>query len=217
MMCFKGAIFDVDGVLIDTTQIHFLSWREIFKKYNIDFTFDDFKEKIDGLPREKGIKKILPGVTYQEIKKIASQKQKYFINFLKKNKIKKIKGIKNFLMSLKQKKIKVAIASSSKNAKRNLIKVGLYFLFDIDAKGFEIKRGKPHPDIFLKAARLLKISPSDCVVFEDAQAGIDAAKKAGMKCIGIIRNKTKLRNADILIKDFSEINFKKINYLFKMK
>lgn len=216
-MNFKGAIFDVDGVLIDTAYIHFLSWREVFKRYNIDFTFDDFKKKIDGLPREKGIKKILPDVTNRELKRIAGQKQKYFISFLKKNKIKKIKGAKNFLISLKQKNIKIAIASSSKNAKRNLIKTGFYFLFDIDAKGSEIKRGKPHPDIFLKAARLLKIPPSDCVVFEDAQAGIDAAKKAGMKCIGIIRNKNKLRNADILIKDFSEINFKKIKYLFERK
>lgn len=216
-MAFKGAVFDVDGVLIDTAYIHFLSWKEVFKKYNIDFTFDDFKKKIDGLPREKGIEKILPCVTNQELKRIARQKQKYFIYFLKKNKIKKIKGAKKFLISLKQKNIKIAIASSSRNAKRNLMKTGLYFLFDIDANGSEIKRGKPHPDIFLKAAKLLKIPPSDCVVFEDSQAGIDAAKKAGMKCIGIIRNKNKLKNTDILIKDFSEINFKKIKYIFEKK
>ncbi len=214
-MPFRGAIFDVDGVLIDTAYIHFLSWREVFKNYGIDFTFKDFKEKIDGLPREKGILKILPDISKKELKKIALHKQKFFVKFLNKNKIKKIKGAKKFLISLKRKNIKIAIASSSKNAKRNLIKVGFYSLFDIDAKGSEIKRGKPFPDIFLKAAKMLKLQPGNCVVFEDAQAGIDAAKKAGMRCVGIIRNKNKLKNADILIKDFSEINYKKIKYLFE--
>ncbi|MCX7699206.1 MAG: beta-phosphoglucomutase family hydrolase [Candidatus Goldbacteria bacterium] len=214
-MPFKGAIFDVDGVLIDTANIHFLSWREVFKKYNIKFTFDDFKRKVDGLPREKGILKILPNIKKNELKKIAEQKQKYFINFLKKNKIKKIKGAKKFLISLKKQNIKIAIASSSKNAKRNLIKAGFYFMFDVDAEGFKIKRGKPYPDIFLKTAKLLKLNPADCVVFEDSQAGIDAAKRAGMKCIGVIKDNNKLKKADMFIKDFSEINIKKIKYLFK--
>jgi len=216
-MPFKGAIFDVDGVLIDTAYIHFLSWREVFKKYGIDFTFDDFKKRIDGLPREKGIIKVLPDVTNRQLKKIAAQKQKFFIKYLNKNEIKKIKGVKKFLVSLKRKNIKIAIASSSKNAKKNLIRIGFYSLFDIDAKGSEIKRGKPHPDIFLRATRLLKLQPYNCVVFEDAQAGIDAAKKAGMICVGVIRNKNKLKNADILIKDFSEINFNKIKCLFEKK
>ena len=95
--------------------------------------------------------------------------------------------------------------------------LSFYSLFDIDAKGSEIKRGKPHPDIFLRATKLLKLQPYNCVVFEDAQAGIDAAKKAGMICVGVIRNKNKLKNADILIKDFSEINFNKIKCLFEKK
>ncbi|MBP7791604.1 MAG: beta-phosphoglucomutase family hydrolase [Candidatus Goldbacteria bacterium] len=216
-MPFKGAIFDVDGVLIDTAYVHFLSWKEAFKKYNIDFTFKDFKSKIDGLPREKGIIKILPDITRQELHEVAEQKQKYFIKFLKKNKIKKIKGAKKFLISLKRENIKIAVASSSKNAKRNLIRTGLYCLFDADADGSEIKRGKPHPDIFLKAAKMLKLHPSVCVVFEDAQAGVDAAKEAGMKCVGIIRDKNKLKGADVLIKDFSEINVQKIKSIFERK
>jgi beta-phosphoglucomutase len=214
-MVFKGTIFDVDGVLIDTAYVHFLSWKEAFKRYNIDFTFNDFKSKIDGLPREKGIIKILPDITRQELHEVAEQKQEYFMEFLKKNKIKKIKGAKKFLISLKRENIKIAVASSSKNAKNNLIKAGLYHLFDADANGSEIKRGKPHPDIFLKAAKLLKLHPSDCVVFEDAQAGVDAAKKAGMKCVGITRNKDKLNGADILIEDFSGITVQKIKSIFE--
>lgn len=214
-MSFKGAIFDVDGVLIDTAYIHFLSWRNVFKKYNINFTFNDFKTKIDGLPREKGIIKILPDITSREVKKIAKEKQKYFIYFLNKSKVKKIKGAKKILFLLKKRKIKLAVASSSKNAKVNLIKSGFYSLFDIDAKGSEIKRGKPYPDIFLKASKMLKLKPEECVVFEDSQAGVDAAKNAGMRCIGIVKGKNKLKNADLLIKDFSEINIKKINDLFE--
>jgi len=216
-MSFKGAIFDVDGVLIDTAYIHFLSWREVFKKYNINFTFNDFKSKIDGLPRERGIIKILPNISDKEVKKIAKEKQKYFIYFLNKNKIKKIKGAKKILFLLKKSKIKLAIASSSKNAKINLLKSGFYHFFDIDAKGSEIKRGKPHPDIFLKAAKLLKLKPEECIVFEDAQAGVDAAKNAGMKCIGIVKDKNKLKNADLIIRDFSRITIKKINDLFERK
>ena len=213
-MRFKAAIFDVDGVIIDTAHIHHMAWKEVFKKYGINFTFLDFKKKIDGMPREKGIKKILPGIRKKDIEKESNNKQKYFEYYLEKNKVKVFKSTVNFIKKLRKTGYKTAMASSSKNAKPILKKLRYYRLFDADAEGAYIRKGKPFPDIFLCAAKRLKVKPSECVVFEDAVSGVKAAKKAGMKCIGVARGSHKLTGADIVVHDIREITTEDIKELF---
>ncbi len=215
-MEFKGAIFDVDGVIIDTAHIHHKSWKEVFKTYGINFTYNDFKNKIDGMPRGKGIKKILPGLAKSRVDRESANKQKYFESFLKKEKVKVFKSTINFIKKIKAQGYKAAMASSSRNAAPILKKLGYYSLFDADAEGAFIKKGKPYPDIFIKAAKELKCSPKECVVFEDAESGVEAAKKAGMKCVGINRTGPhSLRKADITVRDIREINTDIIKGLFK--
>ena len=110
---------------------------------------------------------------------------------------------------LKSNRIKIAAISSSKNCRYILKKTGLFRLFDIVLTSNDIKRGKPDPEIFLTAAGRMRVNSEDCVVFEDAFLGVEAAKRARMKCIGIDRqNKPeRLRKADIIVKDLAEINF----------
>ena len=212
---FKGAIFDVDGVIVDTAHIHHKSWEIVFKKYGINFTFKDFKSKVDGKPRAFGAKTILPEATDEEIRKICEEKQVYFERILKTGKIKVFKTTVDFIKMLKKKGIKLAMASSSKNAAPILKKVKIYPYFDAEVEGALLTKGKPHPDIFQIAAKKLKLKSSECIVFEDAQIGIDAAVNAKIKCAAINRDKSHLiTGADIRVSDFKQLSFKKIQDLF---
>ncbi len=217
-MRFRGAIFDVDGVVIDTAHIHHKSWEAVLKKYGMKFTYADFKNKVDGLPRAKGAEKILPHFSKKEIQGVFDEKQSYFAGFLEKEKIKVFRSTVSLIKKLKKHKIKIAMASSSRNAAGSLKKAGLFRHFDIDAEGAYVKRGKPHPDLFLRAAKRLKLPPGDCVVFEDAQIGLVAAKRAGMRSIGIKRDKkSRLKGADLIVKDLRQVTVKKIESIFHAK
>lgn len=214
-MKFKAAIFDVDGVIIDSAYIHFLAWREAFKKYGRSFTFSEFKRTIDGMPRWKGAAHIFPDFTSREIDEVCESKQRWFNVFIKKAKVKTFKSSVVLIKRLKKAGIKTAMASSSRNAKPLLQKIGAFKLFDVDAEGAFVKKGKPFPDIFLKAAKKLKAAPGECVVFEDAQNGIDAAKKARMACVAVSRDPShRLKHADITVTDLSKISLKKLDSLF---
>jgi beta-phosphoglucomutase len=216
-MPFKGAIFDVDGVIIDTAHIHHKSWEVVLKKYGIKFTYADFKSKVDGLPRAKGAARILPHFTKEQINHVFEEKQKYFLIFLNKEKIKVFHSTVALMKKLKKHGIKLAMASSSRNAANNLKKVGLFKHFHVDAEGAYVKRGKPFPDLFLKAAKKLKLKPEDCVVFEDAQIGLIAAKRAGMRSVGVKRDvNNKLKGADLIVKDLRQVNIAKLEKLFKL-
>lgn len=217
-MRFRGAIFDVDGVVIDTAHIHHKSWEAALKKYGIKFTYADFKNKIDGLPRAKGARRILPGFSKKQIQAVFEEKQEYFIKFLKKEKITVFKSTVSLIKKLKKNRVKIAMASSSRNAVGNLKKAGLYRYFDTDAEGAYVKRGKPYPDLFLKAAKRLKLPPEDCVVFEDAQIGLIAAKRAGMRSVGIKRDKkNRLSGSDLIVNDLKNVTIKKLEALFHKK
>lgn len=213
---FKGAIFDVDGVIIDTAHIHHKSWEKVLNKYGLKFTFRDFKNKIDGKPRAKGAKTLLPYLGDAEINRICDEKQINFSKFLENSKVKVFKSTVNFIKKLKKAGIKLAMASSSKNAKPILEKVKLYSLFDAEVKGANLKHGKPHPEIFLQAAKKLGLEPEECLVFEDAQIGIDAALRAKMKCVAINRDDSYIiKGANILVKDLKYLYMREIKNLFK--
>ena len=212
---FKGAIFDVDGVIVDTAGIHHKSWEIVFKKHGLTFTFKDFKTKIDGKPRAQGARTILPDISEDEIEKICAEKQLHFEKILNSGRIKVFKTTLSFIKLLKSRGIRLAMASSSRNAGAILKKVKIYPLFDAEVKGSELKRGKPYPEIFLSAALKLGLKPSECVVFEDTQIGIDAAVNGGIRCVAINRAGThRIKGADLRVKDFRELSFKKISGLF---
>ncbi len=213
-MTFKGAIFDIDGVVIATEKLHYKAWKKVFLEYGKKFTFNEFKNTIDGMPRDKGARFIFPDLNEKEINKICEKKQFYFNQISKTEKAQIYNDAVDFLKQLKAKKIKTAIATSSKNAVPILKKTGLFRYFDVDAEGAFLKKGKPAPDIFLKAADKLKLKPFECVVFEDSLNGIIAAKRAKMKCVAILRDGKKIKNADIIIKKFNKKTFEKINKLF---
>ena len=212
---FRGAIFDVDGVIVDTAHIHHKSWEKVFDKYGIKFTFADFKSKVDGKPRAKGAKTVLKDASDDEIMEVCDEKQRHFERILNTGKIKVFKTTVDFIKLLKKKGIRLAMASSSRNARPILKKVGVYPLFDAEVEGASLKKGKPFPDIFRLAAKRLKLKPDECIVFEDAQLGIDAAVNAKIRCVAINRDKShSIKGADLKVADFRHLSYKKIESLF---
>ena len=215
-MVLKGAIFDLDGVIVNTVPLHFKAWKAMFSDYKKDFTFEDYKNKVDGIPRIDGAKAILTDLSAEELEKAAAKKQIYFLQLLEKEGINVYESTVKLVKEFYAQQIKRAVISSSKNCLPILRKARLVDLFDVIITGNDISRGKPNPDIFLLAAQRLYLEPQECIVFEDAVLGVEAAKRAGMKCIGIDRynNPQRLSKADYIVKDLSELNAQKIKEIF---
>lgn len=213
---FKAAIFDLDGVVVDTVPLHFSAWKRMFSEYGVNFTFEDYKKKVDGIPRVDGARAILKGLSEEGIKKASNRKQKYFLQNIQKIQIPVHKTTLKLIKELRSKGIRIAIISSSKNCSLILNKTGLYPLIDVKVDGNDIIKGKPDPQIFLLACEKLGMEPGECIVFEDALLGVTAAKRARMKCVGIDRHNDpdRLRNADIIVKDLGEINYERLLQLF---
>ena len=214
-MPLKGVIFDMDGVVVNTVPLHFKAWKKMFSGYGKKFTFKDYELKVDGIPRINGARAILPELSEEELEKAASKKQKYLLEFLKKDGVKAYRDAVYLIKSLKTNKIKRAIISSSKNCLYILKKAKVNKLFDVIITGDDTKRGKPHPDIFLLAARRLGLKAEECVVIEDAVLGIIAAKRAKMKVVGIDRygKPARLKEADLTVNNLKKSPLSKLERL----
>lgn len=204
----KGFIFDLDGVIVDTAKYHYLAWKKIANDLGFDFSEQE-NEQLKGVSRVKSLE-ILLGIgsiskTKEEQAKLAKQKNELYLQLIEKlNSDDLLSGSKDFVSEAKDKVIKIALGSASKNAAYILRKLGIAHLFDARVDGTMVSKAKPDPEVFTKAAKLLGLDPANCVVFEDAQAGIDAAKNAGMKCVGI-GDKNVLKGADIVVTGLDQI------------
>jgi len=185
----KACIFDLDGVIVDTAKYHYLAWKVIAQKLNFDFTEID-NERLKGVSRMESLDILLSigniNLSQSEKEIIAEQKNNLYIDYINNMKPDEIlPGAKEFIELVRSFGILTALGSASKNTGIILEKLNLAPLFDAIIDGNCVLNTKPNPEVFLKAAERLKVSPTDCVVFEDAAAGVIAAKAAGMKCVGI--------------------------------
>jgi len=188
-MVFRGCIFDLDGVIVDTARYHFLAWKKLADKLGIPFTEED-NEALKGVSRIQSLETILEmgGKQASDAEKVefASMKNLWFVDYLKNMTRKEtLDGVLTFLDDLEKNGIRKAIGSASKNARLALENIGLIDRFDKVIDGTMVSRAKPDPEVFLLAAEGLGLQPEECIVFEDAVAGIAAAHNGNMKCIGI--------------------------------
>lgn len=202
-------IFDLDGVIVNTSVHHFRAWQQIAKQLGIEFSEND-NQKLKGISREDSLNTLLEignqKISDAEFKKLLDLKNSIYldlINGLDKTAV--LPSVTEKLNFLKYSAYKIALASSSKNAKTVLNRIGLNDYFDAVIDGNRITKPKPDPEIFLTAAKLTESNAENCTVFEDAFAGISAAKEAGMLAIGI-GNKEDLYNADYVFEDFGQIS-----------
>jgi len=183
----KAVIFDLDGVITDTSEYHYQAWKRLADEERIPFSRDD-NDKLRGVSRKECLKILLNGkqVSAEKFQEMMDRKNKYYVELLKQMTSKNIlSGAKKLVLEIKRRGIKTAIASVSKNTKTVLQGTGIEDLFNVIADGYSVKNTKPAPDLFLFAAKELGVKPEDCAVVEDAEAGIEAALAGNMLPIGI--------------------------------
>jgi beta-phosphoglucomutase family hydrolase len=214
----EAVIWDLDGVIADTVEYHYQAWRDVFKERGVDYRKTDFMpyfgRRHDTIIKAALGDKLLP----EELDAINEEKQRNFRRRVEEN-IVPMPGAIALIKSLHEHRIKSAIASSAvpENIEIILRGLGIADCFWAVVHGMEVKEGKPSPQIFLLAAKKLKLKPSNCVVIEDAIAGVAAARRAGMKCIAVTNSHTKeaLKDADLIVDSLGEIGVSDLARLFK--
>mgnify|MGYP001063701097 FL=1 len=216
-MSLKACIYDLDGVITDTAKYHYQSWKWVADQLEYHLT-EKQNQKLKGVGRKESLEKI---IKWSGNRISEADKQRYL---LKKNAMylefidtmtpyEVFPGFKEFNDAAKVQGIKVAIGSSSRNAIRIIDKLDLVLEFHAIVDGGMTENSKPEPDIFLLAAEKLQCDPSECLVIEDSQAGLTAAKKAGMKSILYGEDKG-LKGAHLQIDDWSKADLEKFKTLF---
>ena len=204
-----GFIFDLDGVIVDTAKYHYLAWKKLADELGIPFTEED-NENFKGVSRRRCLEILLEmgniQVTQDQFDGWLQEKNEDYLSYIAKmDESEILPDVVKVLSFLKDQDIPMALGSASKNAKPILEKVKLLSYFDTLVDGNKVSKAKPDPEVFVIAANNLGVEPQNCVVFEDALAGIEAANTAGMISVGI-GNPDILTEADFNFTDFTEIN-----------
>lgn len=204
----KAFLFDLDGVIVETAGFHYQAWRQLAQDLGFDIS-EEFNEGLKGISRMESLDLILAhgGVELSEEQKLAlavTKNENYLTLVSQMTPDNILPGVHDFFNQIKETDIKIGLGSVSKNAKMILERVGLLQEFDAIIDGTKISRSKPDPEVFLNGAAELGFLPSECIVFEDAVAGVEAGKRAGMKVVGIGKAEV-LTKADIVLAGFEGI------------
>ena len=198
----RAAIFDLDGVIVDTAKYHYLAWKRLAREYGFDFTELD-NERLKGVSRVRSMEILLEigGLTLEELKKKRWPRKRTngtLTIFNAWMPLRSCPAPRNICRSFEPKVSRPRLGSASKNSPLILERLRISNLFDAVIDGNKVSKAKPDPEVFLRAAEALGIPATSCVVFEDAEAGIQAALRAGMGAVGI-GSPSQLKEADIII------------------
>lgn len=211
----KAIIFDLDGVIVDTAHFHYLAWKKLAAEVGITLTLED-NERLKGVSRMKSLEIILEigkvnHLSFAEKQEMAEKKNTWFLELVDQMTPQDIfPGVKELIESFRRNTYYIALASSSKNANRVLELLQIRQLFDVVVDGTMITNSKPDPEIFLLAAKTLQCSPAECLVFEDAEAGVEAAVAAGMRCVGV-GSPAQLKKASVIVQRTADFNPEEVN------
>ncbi len=216
MNSIKACIFDLDGVIVDTAVYHYKAWKRLANSLGFDFT-EEQNEKLKGVSRVRSLELILQwgGITKtaaeQEV--LATEKNTWYVEMISHMKPDEIlPGAKEFVQACRDAGIKTALGSASKNSMMILEKIGMVDLFDAIIDGNKVSKAKPDPEVFLKGAEAVGVTPAGCVVFEDAIAGIEAAIAGGMKAVGI-GSPDVLTEANLVISGLDKMSIEQLDTL----
>lgn len=205
----KACIFDLDGVIVDTAKYHFVAWKKLANELGFDFD-EAFNEKLKGVSRVESLNLILAKggieLSPDEKEDWAARKNDWYLEYIKQMTSDEIlPGVLAFLRACRQKGYKVALGSASKNAPTILERIGLMEYFDVIIDGNKTTRSKPDPEVFLLGAQALNCAPEECIVFEDAEKGIEAALAGGFFAVGVGTTE-QLPEAQLVIPGFEGID-----------
>lgn len=213
-----AALFDMDGVLINNIRFHFKAYQVMVKPLGLKVSYAEFLRNISGRKNIVNFEYVLKRkLTQDEARHLAEKKEAIYRKLYRPH-IKPVAGLMKFLQTLKREKVPVVLATfgPAKNVNFIFRSLGLRKYFPKVLNSSHVKDGKPHPQIYLKAARLAKTTPANCLVFEDAFNGIEAAKRAGMKVVGVSTShvRSDLKHTDLVIKNFSGLTVARLQNLF---
>lgn len=213
----KACLFDLDGVIVDTAKYHFKAWKQLANQLEIDFTEEE-NEKLKGVSRMESLQLILNwgGIqkSDQEMLKLATLKNDWYVAMIAEMKANEIlPGAVDLLKELRAHHIKIGLGSASKNSITILQKINLLTAFDVIIDGTKVAKSKPNPEVFLKGAEALGVKAENCIVFEDAEAGVEAAINAQMRVVGI-GSKEVLHQANFVVDGLHQISYQKLKEVF---
>lgn len=209
----EACLFDLDGVVVDTAKYHFIAWKALAEELGFKFTLED-NERLKGVSRMQSLEILLEigNMRFSDREKLAMAEKKnaLYVSYIEKMTPEEtLPGVERFLQELRTAGIRIALGSASKNAPMILERIQLSGMFDVIVDGNSISEAKPNPEVFLKGAERLGVLPENCVVFEDAIAGIEAAQNANMYSVGIGDADT-LGFADLVIPGFDGFTVDKL-------
>ncbi|MEX0314153.1 MAG: beta-phosphoglucomutase [Allomuricauda sp.] len=214
----KGFIFDLDGVITDTAELHFDAWKALSDEmgWAFDHTVND---KLRGISRTDSIKVILAhnntSLDDETLETLAAKKNEIYVKSLDEmTPDNYLPGAKELLTHLRTEGFAVALGSASKNAEKVLNQLNATAYFDVIGDGHSVSKSKPAPDIFVYGAEKLNLQPEECIVFEDAESGIDAAKAGGFYSVGI-GPKERVGHADLRFDTMAEATLFEVKAHFK--
>lgn len=205
---YRGLLFDLDGVIVDTAKYHFRAWKALADELGIPFTEKD-NERLKGVSRMASFEIILElggrAMTEAEKQAHCDKKNELYVSYIRQLTREEIlPGVEAFLTGARAAGYKIALGSASKNSPLILERLGITGLFDAVVDGTRVSKAKPDPEVFLAGARELGLEPARCVVFEDAAAGVEAAHNGGMKAVGI-GDPAVLGQAELVIPGFAGV------------
>ena len=202
----RAVLWDLDGVLVDSAPFHFQAWRELFASLGRELSEGEFQRTF-GLRNDAILRELLGDLPAAEAKRLAARKEELFRRAALGN-ISSLPGALELLGALREQGLKLALVSSTPYGNIDLIlgSLGVEGAFDVIVGEEDVTRGKPDPEGFLLAARRLGVPPDECGVIEDAPAGVEAAKAAGMRCVGVSRGRPRdaLAKADVVVESLDD-------------
>ena len=207
-MTIKGLIFDLDGVLVDTVPTHFEAWSQMFTEYGYAFDQAIYREHVDGRLRRDGARAVMVDHSEDEIVEASDRKNEYYLERIRAGQFVVFEAAADYVRACKKAGLKLAAASSSANVRYILEKADLIDEFDVVLGGHQVTKGKPDPEIFVSAAAQLGLSVDECVVFEDSEFGVRAAKDGGFFCVGVAdeTNHADLSLADTIVASVADFS-----------
>ncbi len=209
----RAVILDLDGVITDTAEVHFQAWKRLAEEEGLSFTRED-NEQLRGVSRRQSLDLLLGAHRYDytetECQALMARKNRYYRELLKDiTPADFLSGAPQLLEEIRSRGLKMAVGSASKNTRTVLERLGILHHFDVIADGHSVVRGKPAPDLFIYAAEQMGVPPEQCVVIEDAAAGIEAARAAGMVAVGVGPS-TRVGKAHYRYKSTAEIDLNEV-------
>ena len=209
----KAVLFDLDGVLVDTAKYHYQAWKTIAAALDFELTSEQ-NEHLKGVSRVDSLHKIVrwagKDIDPQQFEQYLHEKNENYLELIEEVRPKDaLPGVLSFLEALQKNQIPIGLGSASKNARPILDRLGITSFFDAIIDGNDVTNSKPNPEVFLKGAKALSVEPTNCLVFEDSQAGIDAARAANMAAIAVGSSEV-LKGAIHYISDFNRHPYKEL-------